>query len=263
MNRPTQIASAFLFGFIILTVMLGIAILYPYPSSFQLFVFRVVLALAAGGVAAMLPGFLTITLPPFLRAGGAIAVFAVIYFYNPATLTAKGIETSAQDVFETPIRDEEAFVEYYWKHAEIKFHFPRDGWGITVDSISPSTGIMTLEHFDDKDEQIQILVGSLYEVPRDRIERLELREVDSWKSTVPLYFPRRIEEVILGDRAATRTRGLVRDDKYGLKFVDRVETFLDDNRRFEMHLTTGPENIDGSTRNDAYELILSTIRFDR
>jgi len=83
-----QQAAAYLFGVAFVVVMLVIAVLFPRPTVFQVFVFRVVLALAAAGVAAMIPGFLNVELGNAIRAGGAIAVFIVIYFLNPASLVA-------------------------------------------------------------------------------------------------------------------------------------------------------------------------------
>lgn len=60
--------------------------LFPNPTAFQYTIFRSVLSLAAAGVAAMIPGFITISVSTWLRAGGALAVFAVVYFYNPAAM---------------------------------------------------------------------------------------------------------------------------------------------------------------------------------
>jgi hypothetical protein len=58
----------------------------PYPSPFQLLVFRVVLALAAAGIAAFLPGTLRIQISKWIRAAGALAVFVLVYLVNPAGL---------------------------------------------------------------------------------------------------------------------------------------------------------------------------------
>jgi hypothetical protein len=47
-----------------------------------------VLALAGGGVGAVIPGFLDVSVTPStkfaLRAGGALAVFVILYFWSPA-----------------------------------------------------------------------------------------------------------------------------------------------------------------------------------
>jgi uncharacterized membrane protein YedE/YeeE len=86
----TQMLVAFVFGVVFVSGLILLAVFFPRPTPFQYIVFRIVLSLAAAGVAAMIPGFLSLQLNPsqylFLRAGGALAVFAVIYFLNPARL---------------------------------------------------------------------------------------------------------------------------------------------------------------------------------
>jgi len=77
---------AFGFGFLFITLIVIIAIKFPKPTSFQYTVFRIVLALAAGGIAALIPGIIKVKLRNFIRAGGAIAVFVIIFFYSPANL---------------------------------------------------------------------------------------------------------------------------------------------------------------------------------
>jgi hypothetical protein len=88
MDKRQQQILAYTFGVAFLLIMLAIAIFLPKPSRFQFFVFRVVLALAAAGTAAMIPGFLQVQVSKFLRAGGALAVFALVYLYNPASLVS-------------------------------------------------------------------------------------------------------------------------------------------------------------------------------
>jgi len=77
---------AFGFGAIFLVVLLIVALLFPNPSESSLLVFRVILALSAACVGAVLPGVLHFN-RPFLRAGGAAAFFVVVFFFNPAALT--------------------------------------------------------------------------------------------------------------------------------------------------------------------------------
>ena len=78
--------SNFSFGVVFVLILVLIAVVLPQPPEFQQLVFRVVLALAASGIGALVPGFLTIRYKNFLRAGGALAVFAIVYFFSPATL---------------------------------------------------------------------------------------------------------------------------------------------------------------------------------
>ena len=85
--------AIFILGCIVL------AIKFPLPTAFQFFVFRTVLALSAAAGAAAIPGFLSIStdLPGLaIRAGGALAVFVLVYRLNPAALIA--LEVSEQDV---------------------------------------------------------------------------------------------------------------------------------------------------------------------
>jgi hypothetical protein len=76
--------------------MLVMAIKFPQPSPFQYATFRTVLALAAAGVAAFVPGFFRLKVGRTLRAGGALAVFVLVYRFSPAPL-----------VLETPLDPED------------------------------------------------------------------------------------------------------------------------------------------------------------
>ena len=75
---------------VFLLLLLAIAIFFPYPSPFQYVVFRVTLALVAGGIGGILTGFLLVRFGaaenPWLKAGGGLAMCAVVYFLNPVSL---------------------------------------------------------------------------------------------------------------------------------------------------------------------------------
>ena len=98
-----QLIMVFAFGVAFVIALLVLAIKYPTPTSFQQTVFRTVLALAAAGVAALLPGLFHVEISAaanlMLRAGGALGVFAVVYFFNPARLLAN---TQMSDVPASP-----------------------------------------------------------------------------------------------------------------------------------------------------------------
>jgi hypothetical protein len=89
MTKRNQQRTAFGFGVVFVVTMLVLAILFPNPTPFQYTVFRIVLALAAAGVAAMIPGILELEFAGWIRAGGALAVFVVVYFYNPASTVSR------------------------------------------------------------------------------------------------------------------------------------------------------------------------------
>ncbi|CAM2064230.1 Carboxypeptidase regulatory-like domain-containing protein [Sulfidibacter corallicola] len=76
--------AVFVFGVILVFVFLGLIIFVPDPTPFQYTVFRIVLSLAAAGVATFIPGLINVEIRKIIRAGGAIAVFVIVYFYAPA-----------------------------------------------------------------------------------------------------------------------------------------------------------------------------------
>jgi len=77
---------------VFMLLMLGIAIFIPEVTTFQVFVFRTVLALVAAAAAAFIPGFITVEMGAkaklWIRAGGAIALFVIVYNVNPPLLVS-------------------------------------------------------------------------------------------------------------------------------------------------------------------------------
>jgi hypothetical protein len=86
MIKSDEKKLAYIFGVVFVVVLIVVALAVPNPTDFQYTVFRIVLALAAAGVAAMIPGFLQVTVSNWIRAGGALAIFVIVYFYSPAAL---------------------------------------------------------------------------------------------------------------------------------------------------------------------------------
>jgi hypothetical protein len=76
---------AFVFGVVFISVMLVFATQIPNPTQFQQWVFIVVVALAGAGIGAVIPGVLNYK-SPYLTAGGALAVFVIIFLLKPALL---------------------------------------------------------------------------------------------------------------------------------------------------------------------------------
>ena len=83
---------AFAFGCLALAAVLWLAFRAKTLSEQQFEILRIVLALAGGGVGAVIPGFLDVSVKAStklaLRAAGALAVFVVLYFWSPALATA-------------------------------------------------------------------------------------------------------------------------------------------------------------------------------
>jgi hypothetical protein len=79
---------AFVFGAIFIITILVFTAVVKDPSPTEVWTYRIILALAAAGVAAILPGFIDIKYKGFVQAGGAIGVFVLILLAFPAPDTA-------------------------------------------------------------------------------------------------------------------------------------------------------------------------------
>ncbi len=83
-----EMVLAFVFGIVALAVVLWLAFRAETLTEQQFEILRIVLALAGGGVGAVIPGFLDVSVKTStklaLRAGGALAVIVVLYFWSPA-----------------------------------------------------------------------------------------------------------------------------------------------------------------------------------
>jgi hypothetical protein len=96
-----EIVLAFLFGILAIAAVLWLAFRNASLTEPQFEILRIVLALAGGGVGAVIPGFLEVNMKAgtrlALRAGGALAVFVVLYFWSPAHWGPSSTGTVIQD----------------------------------------------------------------------------------------------------------------------------------------------------------------------
>lgn len=79
---------AFVFGAIFIITILVFATVVKTPSPAEIWTYRVILALAAAGVAAILPGFIDIKYKTAVQAGGALGIFVLVLLMFPAPETA-------------------------------------------------------------------------------------------------------------------------------------------------------------------------------
>jgi hypothetical protein len=102
--------AIFLFGVLFLCVILTLLVAIPKPTLAQFFAFRLTLALAAAGVGAFIPGFMHLEQPlphrGLIRCGGAMALFAAVWFGNPAKFAIEGISPP-------PTADAREFLEHF------------------------------------------------------------------------------------------------------------------------------------------------------
>jgi hypothetical protein len=79
----------FAFGVVFVATILALVFAFPNPTPFQYTIVRIILALSTAAVATLLTGFLTVEVSNYIKAGGALAVFVIVYFWSPAALVAE------------------------------------------------------------------------------------------------------------------------------------------------------------------------------
>jgi hypothetical protein len=84
-SLPIDKLLAFIFGIVFVAVLLLVAVFDRNPPPFSEFIYRVILALAAAGVGAVIPGMLDVK-SSWVRASGALALFVIVYRINPARI---------------------------------------------------------------------------------------------------------------------------------------------------------------------------------
>jgi len=89
-NTPMNNRTAMLVGLGLMAAVVGLIVFIPCPSSSQYQVFHVLLSLAAAGIGAIIPGFITYQATPALRGGGALALFLLVFFSSPEKSMAEG-----------------------------------------------------------------------------------------------------------------------------------------------------------------------------
>jgi hypothetical protein len=105
--------TAFVFGAVFLVTLLVLAVAFPNPTAFQYTIFRIVLALSAAGVAGIISGFLEVQMKQHLQAGGAMAVFVVVYFFSPAQLFVSEFHSPPSEEITVRMSDVDDRAELY------------------------------------------------------------------------------------------------------------------------------------------------------
>lgn len=91
----------FVFGVIFIIVLLVITLVIPDPTETQYATFKTILALSAAGIGGILSGFIHVEgkLPQVtVRAGGALALFVIVYFFTPAPATFTNEEMTIKNI---------------------------------------------------------------------------------------------------------------------------------------------------------------------
>lgn len=79
--------AVFAFGVTFVSILLVLVLFFPTLTPEAYTIFRIVIALAAAGIGAVIPGVLDVRMKGLLRAGGAMALFVIVYFFSPPAAT--------------------------------------------------------------------------------------------------------------------------------------------------------------------------------
>lgn len=88
MTKSIEKLISYISSAVLIVTILAIALFIPNPSPYQYTIFRIILSLAAGGIAAFFTGFLTVEWPNKIKAGNGFAVFIIVFFATPAAIEA-------------------------------------------------------------------------------------------------------------------------------------------------------------------------------
>ena len=86
MNKSTRLIVSASVGTIFMLVILILAVIYPCPTTSQYNIFRIIISIAVGAFASIIPGMFDFKYNGIVSATGALAVFAFVFIYDPAKL---------------------------------------------------------------------------------------------------------------------------------------------------------------------------------
>ena len=216
-------------GIGLLAVILILVIFIPCPSASQYFVFRIIIAIAAAGLATVIPGTLSIEIANGVKAGGALAIFAIVYFFDPASTVATNKcteETFTLTVFvhgkgglEDKILKDQGLVCVYLNSNPEKVRIDGDGKA-TFTEISPTFLNSKVRITIDHPQPYQSThPDSLYELKKNAVVYLETALMGADK--------------IFGEVVDYKTRQFI--DSVRVSIFD-IETYTNTNGWFELKI---------------------------
>jgi hypothetical protein len=85
-TQQSNLWALFIIGVIFILFVLVLAFFDPNPTGLRYVIYRILLSFGAAAIVAVLPGSIGIQLPTGVTAGGALAVFVLVYFFDPVGL---------------------------------------------------------------------------------------------------------------------------------------------------------------------------------
>jgi hypothetical protein len=125
--------AAFAFGTVFIALLLFMVKANEKISPEAFTIFRIILALAAGGIGAVVPGVLDVRMKGFLRAGGAMGMFAVVYFFSPP---APNVGRELGDIPPDPVVPAEGAIQTWFAFTDTNRF--ADAWAVAASSFKKS-----------------------------------------------------------------------------------------------------------------------------
>jgi hypothetical protein len=101
-TRTWELITLFSFAVGAFVILILVARFDPTPSQTNWYIYLILLALAAAGFVVLLPGAIDFEVPGTIKASGALAIFALIFYFgmNRATPAAPSFSMNAYLVFD-------------------------------------------------------------------------------------------------------------------------------------------------------------------
>lgn len=257
MTRKQQLLGVGI-GAVLIAVCVVVAFLEPFPSPFLQFVLRALLALSLAGVAGLLPGGLEVRLGPWIRATGALAVFAIVYFFNPAQLATQGTPMGNEGLFLVRSSDASQPSTYYWHQARAAFSVPSERWRMSTEAAESGLGDLTLTHVAAADAEIQMHVSRLSSA---QMESFKAKTVRSYENTLGMHGGFSTRDETIGGQPAFIVTARLPGQAGGLKEVQLAFVPMPDGTLLEVHLTHMLNDVAKPELIQDYESVLNSIEF--
>jgi hypothetical protein len=215
-----------------LCVLLWIVLAVPHPTPVQEFVFRILLALAAGGFAAFIPGFFEVTVPRVVRAGGAAAMVAVVFFFNPPRLVSTP-QTESGFVIVTRGKH----VQVKWLRAGFSLEVPRDGWVIEEQAAREGLGDLKLVRADQVTTQLQMHFSRHDQIHVGNWAKFAEDTTQAYRQPLEQYGPVERSSVTLDGRAGFRISAQLMGQQQKLKEIELYFFPSGSDKFVELHYT--------------------------
>jgi len=222
-----------IFGIAFIIIILFLILFFPCPTTSQFFVFRLILSIAVAGFAAIIPGFFKFNYSKFVSAGGAIAVFAFVYIFNPGTIIT---EERCNQPFDFTV-------------------FLEDSTG---NSVIKNSGYLILKIENDKRTEAIDRKGSatFRQIPYSLIDSslMLLLDIEGWqftnnKTAIEIKMHKNSKTVLVQrDNSLCCVNGSVRDEQsnflQGVKVgIGDVFTMTDETGRFSIEIPQQNKNL--------------------